>query len=236
MFECFASPLNVYNRQYCSIFHQDLDCHFGSSGDFFTVPIGYFKKHGGNIHEVNPPFSPGFMVHMVERLIEHLEFADFEGRENKNDGKLTFVVIVPTCTKKTEGKGFERLAQNFASDSFNKMLSSAFFTKHLVLKAREHGYVEGSQHLRQTRYKESQYSTSVVILQSQKARDDEAEKPIFTGDEFESNIRRSFSSKHLSELDERRLKSDGNSDVNSSKKKNRKEKHKMGMNKKRKVT
>lgn len=232
--ECFASPLNVYNRQYCSIFHQDLDCHFGSGGDFFTVSHGHFKKHSGNqVHEVNPPFSPGLMFCMVERLIEYLEFADFEARQSKHDGKLTFVIVVPTCASTIVSESSENLVQRFANESFKKMIDSRFFVKHIVLKAREHGYVEGSQHLRQTRYKESQYDTSVVILQSQSAREEETQEPAFTSNNFEAEIRKSFSSRHQLELEERRHKFDegGENDSSGLKKKNRKEKQKKGRTK-----
>jgi len=223
MIECFASPLNVYNRQYCSIFYQDLDCHFGSSGDFFSVPLGHFKKYG-DIHEANPPFSPGLMTNMVERIKEHLEFAESEYRQNKNDGKLTFVVVVPSCKSKTSVTNFDNLVQNLASDSYNSMIKSSFCTKHIVLKAREHGYVEGSQHLRQTRYKESQYNTSIIILQSQNAKEFERENPTFCSKEFETDIRKSFSSRHHLELDERRSRLGGKEKKIGSEKKIVKEK------------
>jgi rubrerythrin len=168
---------------------------------------------------------------MVERLIEHLEFADLEARssQSKNDGKLTFVIVVPTCESKKKRDNFDNLIQNFANESFRRMTKCPFFVKHIVLKAREHGYVEGSQHLRQTRYKESQYDTSVVILQSQSSRDSEAEKPMFTSDEFNVDLRESFTSRHQLELDERRLKMGGedeNDDSESSEPKQRKRKKK----------
>ena len=159
------------------------------------------------------------MSSMVERLVQHLEYADFEAEQGKHDGKLTFVVVVPTCSSTTASKnvsksnGSENVVQRFANESFHKMIKSTFFTKHIILKPREHGYVEGSQHLRQTRYKESQYKTSIVILQSRKSREEEAENPKFSSDEFEAEIRRSFSSRHQLELDERRLKSNTLDDV-----------------------
>ena len=208
MFECFASPFNAYNSRYCSIFHQDLDYHFGSSGDFFSVPLGYFKKHGGELHEANPPFAPGLMSEMVGRLIQHLEFADYESSQNINDGKLTFVVVVPTCSNSDAN-----LVQESANDSFKKMIKSPYFCKHIILKAREHGYVEGSQHLRQTRYKESQYSTSVIFLQSQKSREFEKSAPCFKTEELETKIRKSFGSRHKDELEERRLHSNFNTSI-----------------------
>ena len=210
-----------------------MDYHFGSSGDFFTVPLGHFKKQGGDIHEANPPFAPSLMKCMVERLIEHLAFADLEASQKKNDGKLTFVIVVPTCaghkrTAKTNES--DNLVHTFASESFSAMIKSPFFVKHLVLKAREHGYVEGSQHLRQTRYKESQYSTSVVILQSRSSRENEVNNPIFTSEEFDTGLRKSFTSKHKSELDERRMKLDdgGKNNTKASKQQKRKKSQTKG--------
>ncbi len=205
--ECFASPLNVYNNRYCSIFHQDIDYHFGSIGDFFTVPLGHFNKHGGNIHEANPPFAPGLMASMVNRLEEHLQHADVEGNKSNGNGELSFVVIVPTCVSNKHSKeatSSDNKVHSFASESFRNMIKSRYFSKHIILKAREHGYVEGSQHLRQTRYKESQYSTSIVILQSKKAKERENDNPIITTDEFESAMRKSFSSLHKLETEQRR--------------------------------
>lgn len=195
--ECFASPLNVYNSRFFSIFHQDLDCHFGSCGDFFSVPLGFFRK--GGTHEANPPFSPGLMQRMVERMEGHLSFADSSG--SKGTGRaLSFVIVVPSCSKGSDGN----LVQEFAATSFKCMLKSEYFSKHIVLNAREHGYIEGSQHLRPTRFKESQYDTSVVILQSKAAKDEEKVSVNLTSREFEAAIRTAFASRHQLELEERR--------------------------------
>ena len=95
--ECFASPLNAYTRHFCSVFHRDLDHHFGSVGDFFSIPIGFFARNG-QIHEANPPFAPGLMCAMVKRIEEHLKFADVHAEKNMDEncksGHLTFFVIV----------------------------------------------------------------------------------------------------------------------------------------------
>ncbi|GFH50347.1 hypothetical protein CTEN210_06823 [Chaetoceros tenuissimus] len=197
--ECFASPLNVYNSQYFSIFHQDLDVHFGSCGDFFSIPYNYFRK--GGVHEANPPFSPGLMTKMIEKMEEHLMFADAMSSKGK-ECPLTFVVVVPSCSSKSR----ENLVQQFAWTSFNAMLRSRFMSRHIVLGARQHGYVEGAQHMRPTRFKESQYDTSVIILQSKDARKKAKD---FAGNEFESQVRAAFASQHAQELEERRSHNDG---------------------------
>ena len=194
--ECFASPLNAYNSRYFSIFHQDLDWHFGSVGDFFSTPSRFFR-HGG-VHEANPPFSPGMMQYMVERMEEHLRFADSMSAAGKRC-PLSFVIIVPSCSSKGSG---HNLIQEFAAKSFRRMLRSKHFSKHIVLNAREHGYIEGSQHLRPTRFKESQYDTSAIVLQSKDAKEQEGNKVV--GTEFEADLRKAFASRHQMELEERR--------------------------------
>lgn len=207
--ECFASPLNVYSSHFCSVFHEDLDCHFGSYGDFFSVPIGFFGKIG-QVHEANPPFAPGMMELMVKRMEEHLQFSDSLAINSKsddghNESKLTFIVIVPSCESK-ELSVNGNLITKFAKQSFLSMLRSPYFAKHIILKAREHGYVEASQHMRPTRYKESQYNTSVFILQSHTASKDEKCTPKLTSNVFENGLREAFTSRHLKELNERRCR------------------------------
>jgi phosphorylated CTD-interacting factor 1 len=203
--ECFASPLNAYNKKYFSIFHQDLDWHFGSVGDFFSVPSRFFRL--GGVHEVNPPFSPCLMLHMVERMEEYLRFADSLS-ESGGNCPLTFVIIVPSYSKKSDSTN---LIQEFAGKSFKRMLRSKYFVKHIILNARDHGYIEGSQHLRPTRFKESQYDTSAIILQSKDAK--EKDEIALETKEFEADLRIAFASRHQKELEERRNeKSATNSD------------------------
>ena len=204
--ECFASPFNAYTRHFCSVFHRDLDHHFGSIGDFFSIPLGFFAKHG-HIHEANPPFAPGFMYAMVKRMEDHLKISD--SAENNIGKHLTFVIVVPTVKRK------ETQIHDFSVESFNHMLESPYFSKHLILAAREHGYVEGSQHLRPTRYKQSQYDTSVIILQSKTAMASEKHEGNLISQEFESKLRTAFSSHHLQELNERRKGNDNQQNENT---------------------
>lgn len=194
--ECFASPLNVFNSQYCSIFHRDIDAHFGSIGDFFALPIGFFQAHG--VHEANPPFSPGLMQAMVDQMEKHLAYASAQ------EICLSFLVVVPTCKQIQDGN----LVHEFAFKSFQSMIKSEFFSKHIELPAREHGYIEGSQHLRPTRFKESQYNTSIIVLQSLPAKENNAS---LCGKDFETKIRQAFSSRHKLELFDRK----GREEVNA---------------------
>lgn len=199
--ECFASPLNVYNSRYFSIFHDDIDWHFGSCGNFFSAPLGFFRN--GGVHEANPPFSPALMLHMVEKMEEHLNYADSMSMKG-NKCALTFIIVVPSCSSSPSNGSDQNIVQQFSKSSFSTMLKSRFLSKHLVLNAREHGYIEGSQHLRPTRFKESQYNTSIVILQSTDAREQELEAERFTGGEFEHDVRHAFASRHQLELANRR--------------------------------
>lgn len=61
-FECFASPLNCYFRQYCSAF-PDIDGYFGSRGTFLD-----YKPLTGSF-QMNPPFSEELM----DAAITHVE-------------------------------------------------------------------------------------------------------------------------------------------------------------------
>ncbi|KAL8179803.1 UNVERIFIED_CONTAM: Phosphorylated CTD-interacting factor 1 [Gekko kuhli] len=69
-FECFASPLNCYFKQYCSAF-PDTDGYFGSRGGSF---------------EANPPFCEELMDAMVSH---------FENLLETSSEPLSFIVFIP---------------------------------------------------------------------------------------------------------------------------------------------
>lgn len=204
--ECFASPLNTVakhtsgegDRQvqhyYCSTFPDigEVDV-FHSSGDFFQIPVGSLPD--GCCCEANPPFAPVFMTAMANRIEEHLLFS------SNRKQLLTFVVVVPTTH--TVSTTNINAVQKAAQESFLLLLKSKFLKKHIILKSKEHGYLEASQHMRSTQYKESQYDTSVFLLQS-------SANSLSVNDEnsllliLESGIRKAFASKHNEELMERR--------------------------------
>ncbi|CAB1315554.1 unnamed protein product [Coregonus sp. 'balchen'] len=73
-FECFASPLNSYFKQFCSAF-PDTDGFFGSRGPFLN-----FSPASGSF-EANPPFSEELMDAM--KLLE------------KSSEPLSFIIFVP---------------------------------------------------------------------------------------------------------------------------------------------
>ena len=81
-----------------------------------------------------------------------------ELKEAKKEGtNLTFAVVIPTENGDTTVG-----VKQFANYSFQQIVTSPYCKKHIVLQ-----YIEGAAHLTPTRYKESNYDTSVIFLQSQ---------------------------------------------------------------------
>ena len=153
--ECFASPFNsAYPRFFSAFPSPDVDGFFGSCGDFYhPLCEEYFQKSGW--FEANPPFCPGYETELARRICGLLDKLSKAGKE------ATFVVVVPTvrCGKNAGAPddSFSTAVHGAASGSFNMLIGHEFCRSHIVLKAREHGYIEGSQHLRPTKYKESSY-------------------------------------------------------------------------------
>jgi hypothetical protein len=207
--ECFASPLNCRYSGFCSAF-ADTDTSFGSIGDFFS-----FRPREG-CYEANPPFTAVLMLEMVQHMEELLLLAD---GDNDSDAKkslpLCFIVILPACgggtsreidsTKDDDGADDDggadgaRAAQLAASPSWEALHGCTYFTRHLRVKAKEHGYIEGSQQSRPTRYKTSAFDTSVFFLQTRAA----AKKWPVTG-EVCKELQAAFRSKHLDEVEQRK--------------------------------
>mmetsp|Transcript_24919 Transcript_24919/g.38537 ORF Transcript_24919/g.38537 Transcript_24919/m.38537 type:complete len:659 (-) Transcript_24919:120-2096(-) len=215
--ECFASPMNAYYCFFLSAFgmrcrqpqlDMDIDAAFGGCGDFFAFADNHddVNTNGGThehtnsvaslfqegCFECNPPFAPGLMLEMVHRLEQHLVIAE------KNKCKLTFIIVVPSGDMNVHEDSSPSVVQMHAQKSFRKMLRSRFKKRHVVLRSREHGYVEGSQHLRPTRFKESQYDTSVLVLSSCTSW-----CKLHNLDEFDQGLKAAFASRHLLELKQR---------------------------------
>jgi hypothetical protein len=155
-----------------------LDWHFGSVGDFTSHLIT------SGVCEANPPFTPGLIQAMVDRIEFCLSQADRLGKS------LTFVVVVPTVPNDVTHAA---CAKRMAAPGFQRMTGSASCRLHIILGARQHGYIAGAQHLKTKRYKYSLFETSVILLQSEAAR----KQPL--PDQLEERIRESFQSLHLTE-------------------------------------
>ena len=180
-FECFASPLNSRYPHFCSAF-PDTDAPFGSVGSFFN-----FKPRAGSF-EANPPFVPNLILKMAEHMHQLLVRADSDhthaeaSGENEGDevgtggSPLCFVVIIPSWD---------------TTMGWRALNESPFLAHHLRLAQREHGYTEGAQHCRRSRYRISVGDTSVFFLQSRAAQ----QKWPVTPEALE-DIRAAFTSKH----------------------------------------
>ena len=232
--ECFASPFNSTLSRYFSAFPSpDIDGHFGSNGDFFSnsnllLRSGWF--------EANPPFSPGIMTKMTQHIEEvmgqackqHLDVtfiiviptchSSTPSHQNVNMGKKR-------RKKHGDSKRSKHSVENEESDdndehtkrgssivhqsaltSFNQLISSHHCVSHTILPAREHGYIEGSQHLRPTKFKEAQYSTSVIILRSTKSgTNGDSSRKQWDVEVFEKELREAFASRHAMEVEKRKM-------------------------------
>jgi phosphorylated CTD-interacting factor 1 len=224
--EGFASPFNCCWPAFGSAFFHDLDWHFGGVGNFFDLPLAAYaaalaaassndnQKNTHTMVQANPPFTPGVMSYMSEHILRQVELAD------DVNIALTFVVICATpgdprdpnmaVAKRYGGDAVRPLLQLLPKDKEEEEkeedannLVQPPLSHHIVLTAREHGYVEGAQHLRPTRYKESPYDTSVIIVSSQRARTLLDSSKL---ESLEQRLREAFASRHRQETAARRPK------------------------------
>lgn len=117
----------------------DTDAVFGSRGSFFA-----FRPKEG-CFEANPPFIPKLMVAMCAHMEELLQ---------STNKALGFVVIIPAWEDRP---GWARLHR------------CPYMRHHIKVAAKQHGYTEGAQHLRRTRFRISTCDTSIFFLFNQKA-------------------------------------------------------------------
>ena len=137
--ECFASPLNSTLDTYFSRF-EDTDAPFGSRGSFFQ-----FRPTKG-CFEANPPFDDGFIDRMMDHMESLLRLADDETQSS-----LMFIVIIPAWKDR---------------ECWQRLDASPWCSHTLTLPAREHGYYQGSQHLKKKTFKQSNSDSSIFFLQS----------------------------------------------------------------------
>ncbi|KAL0274131.1 UNVERIFIED_CONTAM: hypothetical protein PYX00_006629 [Menopon gallinae] len=117
-FECFASPLDCYFKQYCSWF-ADTDSYFGSRGSIFE-----FKPITGSF-EANPPFCD----ELLEGMVNHFEKLLSESTE-----PLSFIVFLPEW-------------RDPAPSALLRLEASHYKRKQVVVPAFEHEYRHGFQHI-----------------------------------------------------------------------------------------
>jgi len=90
--ELFASSLNFYNKNYCSIYY-DIELNIGSIGNFFTMNI---QK---GFYVANPPFDDTIMRNMSIKLINSLK---------ESNDELSIFITIPEWDKPEYG-GFDCL-------------------------------------------------------------------------------------------------------------------------------
>nr|CAG4637646.1 EOG090X02BU [Chydorus sphaericus] len=117
-FECFASPLNCYFRQFSSAF-PDTDGYFGSRG-----PILEFKPVSGSF-EANPPFCEELMDAMVTH---------FERLLSDSNEPLSFIVFFPEWREP-------------APPVLKRLEESTWKRRQVVVPTFEHEYRHGYQHI-----------------------------------------------------------------------------------------
>uniref|UniRef100_UPI00398F8637 mRNA (2'-O-methyladenosine-N(6)-)-methyltransferase isoform X2 n=2 Tax=Pristiophorus japonicus TaxID=55135 RepID=UPI00398F8637 len=138
-FECFASPLNCYFRQYCSAF-PDTDGYFGSRGSFLT-----FSPVSGSF-EANPPFGEELMDTMVTHMEKLL---------GNSSEPLSFIVFIPEW-------------RNPPTPALVRMEESKFKRHQILVPAYEHEYRSGAQHIckKEDIYYKAVHSTALIFLQN----------------------------------------------------------------------
>lgn len=117
-FECFASPLNCYFRQFASAF-PDTDGYFGSRG-----PILEFKPVSGSF-EANPPFCEELM----ESMVTH-----FERLLSDSSEPLSFIIFIPEW-------------RDPAPPVLKRLEESVWKRRQVVVPTFEHEYRHGFQHI-----------------------------------------------------------------------------------------
>ncbi|KAL3674039.1 hypothetical protein V7S43_001721 [Phytophthora oleae] len=152
----------------------DTDAAFGSVGSFFD-----FSPRSG-CFEANPPFIPKVIKRMADHMTALL---------NTADGPLAFIVIIPAW-QDTEG--------------WQQLNASRFNQQHLLIPQKQHGYCEGKQQIRKTRWRIASFDTSVFFWQNSKATN----KWPVTEKKLES-LKLAFKSKQADERDALGLRKSG---------------------------
>jgi len=122
-----------------------------------------------------------------------------EGKKPKRNNKFSNNEEDNDDREKSSNVTFSSTVHQSALSSFHRLIDSPHCISHIILSAREHGYIEGSQHLRPTKFKESQYSTSVIVMRSMKG-----DSIDWDAQSFEKDVRKAFASRHSKEIEMRR--------------------------------
>ncbi len=121
--ELYASPLNSYLNNYCSLF-PDTDMVFGSSGNLLHQHTINTIFNNGGTFEVNPPFTEEHLSITTMLLLDLLN-----SKEN-----LTFIIVFPQWS--------DLWVHNVLVDSKYNILADRVIT----LGSGKHVYKRGNQH------------------------------------------------------------------------------------------
>jgi len=125
--ECFASPLNCYFEQYCSLF-PDTDHFFGSQGSFFD-----FQPEMGSF-ECNPPFDQQSIVATFTHIYDLLV---------ATQNPLSFFVCIPKVDINSNLKSL--MADT--NEVLDMLMGSSPLLRHRVIIPRhQHAFLMGLQH------------------------------------------------------------------------------------------
>jgi len=150
--ELFASPLNCYFDRYCSAF-PDTDGVFGSVGTFFEWSAKVLDALPGQFsdgsYQCNPPFIPEVIFGATDRFEAMIQRANDEGK------LMQFIIVMP----------------HWKDDpAWQRVKACKFCVRRVHLKAAEHGFFEGAQHVREGLYRSSSIASDLFFLQSEAAQ------------------------------------------------------------------
>ncbi len=158
-FECFASSINSYNKNYCSIYY-DVEKYFGSKGSFF------------NLHCISGTYSfnPPYQINIINRGINKIiNFLDNSGNE-----ELTFILTIPIWD--INGKNEMKKKYNYDNyeidygdfDIINKIKQSKYFIGLKMIFKNDFTYLDHNFNL----YKDiTIQNTYIIILSNNKEKD-----------------------------------------------------------------
>lgn len=152
----------------------DIDGAFGSIGSFFD-----FQPKKG-CFEANPPFLPQLILKMAQHMNGLLENTTEE---------LCFVIIIPAWVE---------------TESWKMLRRSKWNREYIQISQESHGYLEGKQQMRPTRWRIASFDTSIFFWQNEHAT---TAFPITSA--LKENIKQAFRSKQATERCEKGLQQRG---------------------------
>ncbi|KAL0584714.1 hypothetical protein ABG067_005451 [Albugo candida] len=121
--------------------YPDTDFRFGSIGSFFD----FYPRSG--CFESNPPFLP----RLIERMATHMT-----GLLEAAEEALMFIIVVPAW-KHTQ--------------AWQVLYNSEYNRSYLFLSQKHHGFCEGKQQIRKSRWRIASFDSSIFFWQNHKAQD-----------------------------------------------------------------